>query len=152
MKKNLAFLICIAVFIGAVWALDFALYPCTYMRNDVHSVTTEHHDVLFLGTSNGKMNIDPDTVLDGTGLSGHNLCNGNQFPVDSYHLLQLAIDANSTRCTALLLNHKAEEGAPEFSLDEFTLDDLPAYALAGRREEVQGDNGAMKLLFPEEVS
>lgn len=71
---------------------------------------------------------------------------------EAENLLQLAIDANSTRCTALLLNHKAEEGAPEFSLDEFTLDDLPAYALAGRREEVQGDNGAMKLLFPEEVS
>lgn len=92
MKKCMLLIICIGIFIGAVWALDFALYPCTYMRNDVHAVTTEHHDVLFLGTSNGKMNIDPETVLDGTGLSGHNLCNGNQFPVDSYHLLQLAIE------------------------------------------------------------
>ena len=65
-------------------------------------------------------------------------------------LLQLAIDVNSTRCTALLLNHKAAGDAPAFSLDEFTLDDLPADALAGRTEDRQGDNGAMKLLFPEE--
>ena len=64
-------------------------------------------------------------------------------------LLQLAIDANSTRCTALLLNHKAAGDAPEFSLDEFTLDDLPADALAGRTQDKQGDNDAMKLLFPE---
>ena len=65
-------------------------------------------------------------------------------------LLQLAIDTNSTRCTALLLNHKAAGDAPAFSLDEFTLDDLPADALAGREQDKQGDNGAMKLLFPEQ--
>lgn len=69
---------------------------------------------------------------------------------ETEELLQLAIDANSTRCTALLLNHKAAGNAPEFSLDEFTLDDLPADALAGRAKDIQGDNGAMKLLFPEE--
>ena len=73
-------------------ALDFALYPCTYMRNDVHSVTTERHDVVFLGTSDGKMGIDPDTVLAETSLSGHNLCNGNQYPVDSYYLLRLLVE------------------------------------------------------------
>ena len=92
MKKTLLFVLFILIFLGAVYLADFALYPCTYMRNDVHAVTTRHHDVLFLGTSNGKMNLDPDTVLEGTGLRGHNLCNGNQFPVDSYHLLQLAIE------------------------------------------------------------
>ena len=64
-------------------------------------------------------------------------------------LLQLAIDVNSTRCTALLLNHRAVDDAPAFSLDEFTLDDLPADALAGRARDRQGDNGPMKLLFPE---
>ena len=88
----LRFFLLTALLTGLVFLADFALYPCTYMRNDVHSVTTTHHDVLFLGTSNGKMNLDPDTVLAGTDLSGHNLCNGNQFPVDSYHLLQLAIE------------------------------------------------------------
>ena len=94
MKKTVLLFIFILVFAGAVYLADFALYPCTYMRNDVHSVTTDAHDVLFLGTSNGKMNLDPDTVLADTVLSGHNLCNGNQFPVDSFHLLQLAIETN----------------------------------------------------------
>ena len=65
-------------------------------------------------------------------------------------LLQLAIDAGSTRCTALLLNRKNAGGTMEFSPEEFTLDDLPEDALAGRGEDVQGDNGAIKLLFPEE--
>ena len=93
MKKKLFILIiCILCCSGLVFLADFALYPCTYMRNDVHTVTASHHDVLFLGTSNGKMNLDPGTVLDGTGLTGHNLCNGNQFPVDSYYLLRLAIE------------------------------------------------------------
>ncbi|MBQ4417825.1 MAG: hypothetical protein II868_09045 [Butyrivibrio sp.] len=92
MKKSLQFIICILLISATCTVLDFALYPCTYMRNDVHTVTTAQRDVLFLGTSNGKMNIDPDAVLAGTELTGHNLCNGNQYPLDSYHLLKLVIE------------------------------------------------------------
>ncbi|MBR6028179.1 MAG: SWIM zinc finger family protein [Clostridia bacterium] len=62
--------------------------------------------------------------------------------------LQLAIDANSTRCTALLLNHRSGEDQPRYVIDEFSLDDLPEDALTGVREDVQGDNDPMKLLFP----
>ena len=64
--------------------------------------------------------------------------------------LQFAIDVNSTRCTALLLNHRRPAGQPVFSLDEFTLDDLPEDALQPAARETQGDNDPMKLLFPEE--
>ena len=64
--------------------------------------------------------------------------------------LQLAIDVNSTRCTAVLLNHKSDGDAPQYLVDEFTLDDLPADALDRRLNDTQGDNDPMKLLFPEE--
>lgn len=66
-------------------------------------------------------------------------------------LLQLAIDMNSTRCTALLLNRKARDGIPRFALEEFTLDDLPEDALTGRTPETQGDNPTMKLLGMEQT-
>ena len=69
---------------------------------------------------------------------------------DVEDMLQLAIDVNSTRCTALLLNRKGGGDAPAFSPDEFTLDDLPGDALSGRPRDAQGDNGPMKLLFPEQ--
>ena len=73
-------------------ALDFTLYPCTFMRNDIHAVTTEPHDVLVLGTSNGKMDLDPESMLAGTGLTGHNLCVGGEYPVDAYYIAKLALE------------------------------------------------------------
>ena len=42
--------------------LDTALYPCTFMRNDVHAVVTEQFDDIILGTSHGKMDIDPEVM------------------------------------------------------------------------------------------
>ncbi|MBQ6427717.1 MAG: tripartite tricarboxylate transporter permease, partial [Oscillospiraceae bacterium] len=45
-------------------------------RNDVHALSTEQNDVLILGTSNGKMDLDPENMLEGTGLTGHNACVG----------------------------------------------------------------------------
>ena len=68
---------------------------------------------------------------------------------EARELLLLAIDANSTRCTALLLNRRRKDEEAAFSPDEFTLDDLPEDALAGGRQDKQGDNDPMKLLFPE---
>ena len=72
--------------------LNLALYPCTFMRNDVHTVSTEQRDVLIMGTSCGKMGIDPDVLLEGTGKNGHNLCGGGQYPVDSYYLGKLTVE------------------------------------------------------------
>ncbi len=74
------------------WALDLLLYPCTFMRNDVHVLATEQRDVLILGTSNGKMDLDPDSMLEHTGLTGHNACVGGEYPVDAYFLAKLAME------------------------------------------------------------
>ena len=79
--------------LGAVLLLsDFALYPCTFIRSDIHEVITNTYDDVFLGTSHGKMNIDPETVQQVTGRSGHNLCVGGEYPVDTYYLTKLMIE------------------------------------------------------------
>ena len=59
--------------------LDTALYPCTFMRNDVHAVVTEQFDDIILGTSHGKMDIDPEVMEEITGRTGHNLCVGGEY-------------------------------------------------------------------------
>ncbi len=71
-------------------ALDTALYPCTFMRNDVHAIASSQVDDLILGTSHGKMGIDPETMEVVTGRSGHNLCVGSEFCEDAYYLTMLA--------------------------------------------------------------
>ncbi|MCI6638438.1 MAG: hypothetical protein SOT60_02460 [Bilifractor sp.] len=85
---------CLAVFVAVLLLLDLMLYPCTYVRNDLHALTTEQDDVLILGTSNSRMGIDPDTMLKGTGKTGRNLANGGEYLCDSYYLLKLAVEKN----------------------------------------------------------
>ncbi len=72
--------------------LDLALYPCTFMRNDIHAVVTRQYDDLIVGTSCGKMNIDPDTMQSMTGRSGHNVCVGGEYAIDAYYITKLAAE------------------------------------------------------------
>ena len=58
LKTVLILVICVILLKG----LDMALYPCTFMRNDVHAVVTEQFDDIILGTSHGKMDIDPEVM------------------------------------------------------------------------------------------
>ena len=90
-------LLTLAAFFNVIYLVDFALYPCTYTRNDLHTVTTEQRDVLIMGGSGGKMNIDPDILLADTGLAGHNLAAGGEYPVDAYYLLQVVIEKQSPK-------------------------------------------------------
>ena len=103
-KKILPPVLCIIAFFAILWFLDTALYPITYTRNDLHTVSAEQKDVIILGTSNGKMNLDPDTMLAGTGLTGHNLCAGGQYPVDAYYLAKLVIEKQSPKMMILELD------------------------------------------------
>lgn len=79
---------------GIFLALDFVLYPCTYVRNDIHAVLSEEHEDVFLGTSHGKMGIDPDVVSLETGRSAHNLCVGGEYMADTYYLAKLLMEKN----------------------------------------------------------
>lgn len=78
----------LAVFLG----LDYILYPCTFTRNDIHAVTTRQFDDIYLGTSHGKMDIDPETMEAVSGRSGHNLCVGGEYSEDAYYLARLILE------------------------------------------------------------
>lgn len=83
---------CIILFSIIVKAMDIALYPCTFMRNDVHAVTAKQNDVIIMGTSHGKMDLVPDAILEGTGQTGHNICVGGEYPIDAYYLTKLILE------------------------------------------------------------
>jgi len=79
----------LVVCVALLAALDLALYPCTFMRNDVHAVVTQQFDDIIVGTSHGKMDIDPEVMQEVTGRSGHNLCVGGEYGIDAYYLTKL---------------------------------------------------------------
>lgn len=89
---TLKFAGCVAAAAVILLLLDLMLYPCTYVRSDIHALTTEPDDVIILGTSNSRMGIDPETMLKGTGQTGRNLANGGEYLCDSYYLLKLALE------------------------------------------------------------
>lgn len=75
-----------------LWLLDFLLYPCTFIRNDIHAAVTEDFDDLYMGASFGKINIDPETIQTISGRTGHNLCVGGEYTMDTYYLIRLMIE------------------------------------------------------------
>lgn len=91
-KKSLSVLVIIAVLLAVLWGADYALYPCTFMRNDIHAISTNAYDDVFVGTSHGKMNIDPETMENITGRTGHNLCVGGEYPGDVLYMVKLMIE------------------------------------------------------------
>ena len=91
-KKSVRALLVTAVSLLVLLGLDLLLYPCTFMRNDIHAIASEKYDDLYVGTSHGKMNIDPDAMEAVTGRSGHNVCVGGEYAVDAYHILRLALE------------------------------------------------------------
>ena len=88
-KKVLKTFLVLVVCVALLAALDLALYPCTFMRNDVHAVVTQQFDDIIVGTSHGKMDIDPEVMQEVTGRSGHNLCVGGEYGIDAYYLTKL---------------------------------------------------------------
>ena len=96
-KKILKLILCVLICAVVIKGLDVLLYPCTFVRNDVHTMTTEQRDVLIFGTSNGMSDLDPDSMLEGTSLTGHNMCVGGQYPVDAYYLAKLAVEKQNPK-------------------------------------------------------
>ena len=91
-RKRILLAVLFAAAVCILFALDYALYPCTFIRNDIHAVTTETFDDIYMGTSHGKINIDPDVAASVTGRSGHNLCVGGEYPQDCVYMLKLMIE------------------------------------------------------------
>ena len=59
MKKSniIKTVVVITAFVLIFVMADIALYPCTFIRNDIHAVATKSYDDIFIGTSHGKMGI-----------------------------------------------------------------------------------------------
>lgn len=88
-KKIGLFFAAAAIVCGILYILDMALYPCTFIRNDMHQVMEEYHDDVILGTSHGKMNIDPEVISPITGRSIHNMSAGGEYARDAYYIAKL---------------------------------------------------------------
>lgn len=78
-------MVCVTLLKG----MDMALYPCTFMRNDIHAVVTEQYDDIILGTSHGMTDIDPAVMEEITGRTGHNVCVGGEYEIDAYYIAKL---------------------------------------------------------------
>ena len=91
-KKTARVLIVTAVTGLLLYALDFFLYPCTFICNDIHAVITKTFDDIYLGASYGKINIDPSSIQTVSGRTGHNLCVGGEYSIDSYYLAKLILE------------------------------------------------------------
>ena len=116
--KWIRVLLVIVAAAAVLFLLDYALYPCTFIRNDIHAVTTNTFDDIYMGTSHGKMGIDPEVMEEMNGRTGHNLCVGGEYPEDCFHLLELMIERG----------HKPERIVYEIS---------PGYLI---REKEEGNN------------
>ena len=94
-KKIIKTIIVLAVCVVLLVGLDLALYPCTFMRNDIHSVVTEQYDDIILGTSHGMTDIDPAVMEEVTGRTGHNMCVGGEYGIDAYYIAKLIQEGNN---------------------------------------------------------
>ena len=88
-KKIIKTIVVVAVCVTLLAGLDMALYPCTFMRNDIHAVVSNQYDDIILGTSHGMTDIDPAVMEEITGRSGHNVCVGGEYGIDAYYLARL---------------------------------------------------------------
>ena len=108
-RRIIRVIVCVLLTFAILFGLDYVLYPCTFIRNDIHTVTSEPRDVIIMGTSNGKMGLDPDSMLEGTGLTGHNLCVGGEYPIDCYYMMEvLGVDDFDTKREKMLMVSKEE--------------------------------------------
>ena len=88
-KKIIKTIIVLGVCVALLVGIDMALYPCTFMRNDIHAAVTNQYDDIILGTSHGMTDIDPAVMKDITGRTGHNMCVGGEYEIDAYYIAKL---------------------------------------------------------------
>ena len=52
-KIILSMAVIVTIFILVLFGADLVLYPCTFMRNDIHAISENTFDDVFVGTSHG---------------------------------------------------------------------------------------------------
>ena len=127
-KKIIKTIIVLAVCIALLVGLDTALYPCTFMRNDIHAVVSNQYDDIILGTSHGMTDIDPAVMEEITGRTGHNVCVGGEYGIDAYYIARLI----------------AEKQKPTRIIYEVD----PGYFVSEKEKEIIICCSSMNFLFP----
>lgn len=89
-KRCIWILLMLCLFLGINELLTYLLYPYTYTRADMHHLTEGEYETLIVGTSHGKCGLDPKILEETTGEKTINVCQGGQYPVDSYYLVREA--------------------------------------------------------------
>lgn len=89
-KRCTWFFLLLCLFLGINELLTYLLYPYTYTRADMHHLTEGEYETLIVGTSHGKCGLDPEVLAETTGERTINVCQGGQYPVDSYYLVREA--------------------------------------------------------------
>ena len=70
--------------------LNYFLVPYTYTRADAHNLRTAQYEELFVGSSHRKCGLDPAVMREVSGKASINVCQGGEYPVDSYFLVKEA--------------------------------------------------------------
>ena len=90
--KNLIYVVVPAVFLAVLIAfnliMNYLLIPYSFTRMKIHRIETETYDDLILGSSHAGTDIDAARLAELTGRTSFNAAQGEQFPVDSYYMLQ----------------------------------------------------------------
>jgi len=84
------FLVLCAAFTAA---LNFAFIPNSVARADLHRVSTETYDDLFIGSSHSHSDIDPLVVDRETGRKSTNAGMPSEYLTDSYYIVKLACES-----------------------------------------------------------
>jgi hypothetical protein len=108
--------------------LNAGLVPDNIARADIGRVSTGTYDDLFLGTSHGFSDINPETVDALTGRKSTNACMPEEFPIDSYYILSLAIAGGHkpSRVIYELDSQYWTQDQPEQSNDSYIYRSFPA--------------------------
>ena len=85
--KTLGFIVVCCVLTGL---LNFGLLQYNIARVNVHRITTQKYDDIFVGTSHGLSAINPEIVDQVTGRKSTNICMPDEHILDSYFLVKEA--------------------------------------------------------------
>ena len=85
--KTLGFIVVCCVLTGL---LNFGLLQYNIARVNVHRITTQKYDDIFVGTSHGLSAINPKIVDQVTGRKSTNICMPDEHIIDSYFLVKEA--------------------------------------------------------------
>lgn len=72
------------------WVLNFALLQYNIARVNVHRISTQEYDDIFIGTSRGICSINPEIVDRKTGRKSTNICMSDAHLTDLYYLVKEA--------------------------------------------------------------